>query len=203
MGERGLYQPPAMALATMGRRDGEKIGDRGAGDDPAEKKAHRQPGLADHKAAIGPAGEAAADPGLLLLVRDLIGDEGVGVEAIQAERAAGDGDAGSKVGGRRQIDSRYRNSPSGEIAGQRDQAFDAPEARGFEGQHTVRVSRGNATGAERDILADPGLDQLRERLCKALCTPDLQAIDRAAEDFAVEILPLHGKQGGSFDVSHS
>ena len=159
--ERGLDQPPAMALAAMGWCDGDKIDDRGAGHDPAEKKAHRRPALADHEAPVGPAGEAAADPGFLLPVRDLIGNEGIGVEAVQGESATSDGGAGGKVGGRRQMNFRYGNSPSGEIAGHGDQAFDPPEARGFQGEGTVRVSRGNATGAERDIPAGPVPDEVR------------------------------------------
>jgi hypothetical protein len=101
------------------------------------------------------------------------------MEAIQGESAAGDGDAAVMVGGRRQIDSRYGNSPSGEIAAQGDQAFDPPEAGGFEGESTVGVRRGNATGAERDIPADPVPDEVRERLGKALAAAsDGQAVDR-------------------------
>ena len=105
------------------------------------------------------------------------------MEAVQGESAAGDGGAGGKVGGRRQFDSRHENIPSGEIAGHGDQAFDPPEARGFQREGTVRVSRGNATGAERDIPAGPAPDEVRERFGKALAAAsDLQAVDRTAEE---------------------
>ena len=120
--------------------------------------------------------------------RDLIGDEGSAWEAVPGK--------GPRAMAAQA--ARWRASPDQiplrEFSKRRDrrygdQAFDPPEARNSRARALSMSVAGNATGAEREVPASPAPDEVRERLGKALAAAsDLQAVDRTAEDLAVEIL---------------
>ena len=158
----GRARPPSSRRpwpsSPMGRCYGEKIGDRGV---PATIRPRRKP-TGDPLLLSRATKHRSAPPARPLRTQASfcrsaisLGMKGSAWRRSRAKALRAMAVAAGKVGGRRQIDSRHGNSPSGEVAGHGDQAFDPPEARGFQREGTVRLSRGNATGADRNSPRRP------------------------------------------------
>ena len=155
MRDRHRRQPPPMAAAPVGRRDGDEIDDRNAGDQPAENKAPRRPASrATQERSARPAKPLRTQASFCRSAT-AFGMNGSAwkrsrakaLRAIARHAARSEGFAGSiPFAGIRQR----------QIAREGDQALDGPETGGFQRADAAAIRCGDAAGTKADALPRPG-----------------------------------------------